>query len=136
MIDWCVQCADAGCILSHHKDKKHRMFAYIFVRIMKDALAICQESVLLKRLRNDDETYTTVWVLDERFYKNFIYKEPVGEIIGKFWFKKSYWSFMRHMIAESRTDIDLWNSYKFKVYILDNGEVHFEFTDKLTPKNK
>lgn len=129
MIDWCVQCADAGCILSHHKDKKHRMFVYIFVRIMKDALAMFQEPVLFQRVLNDDETYTTVWALDKRFYNKFIYKEPVGEIIGKLWFRKSYWSFMRHMIAESVRDIDLWNDYDFRVEF-GKGTVYFMFGRK------
>lgn len=81
MIDWCVQCAGAGCILSHHKDKKHRMFAYIFVRIIKDALSMYQEPVLLKRLYNDNDNPTNVWVLDEKFYKSFIYKEPVDRLL-------------------------------------------------------
>lgn len=129
MIDWCVQCADAGCILSHHKDKKHRMFAYIFVRIMKDALAMFQEPAMFQRIRNDDETYTTVWVLDKRFYNKFVYKEPVDEIIGKFWFRKSYWSFMRHLIAESVRDINLWNDYNFRVEF-GKGAVYFMFGRK------
>lgn len=130
MIDWCVQCADVGCLLSHHKDKKHRMFAYIFVRIMKDVLAMHQESALLKRLYNDNDNPTNVWVLDERFYKSFICKEPVGEIIGKFWFRKSYWSFMRHLIAESVSDINLWNDYSFIVEFGATGTVYFMFGKK------
>lgn len=132
MIDWCVQCADAGCIMTKRKDLKHRMFAYIFVRIMKDALVMYQELNLLKRLRNDDESWTTVWVLDKMFYKNFIFKKSVEQIIGKTWFRKSYWSFMRYMIAENVTDIDLWNDYNFKTVVLKSGEIYFMFSLRKT----
>lgn len=34
---------------------------------------------------------------------------------------------MRHMIAESATDIDLWNDYNFKVDVLKSGEIYFMF---------
>lgn len=92
---------------------------------MKDALTMHQESVLLKRLYDNNGNLTNVWALDEKFYKDFIYKEPVGEIIGKFWFKKSYWSFMRHMI-EINVSEDFQKQH-FNVYVMKNGEVNFDF---------
>lgn len=69
--------------------------------------------------------------LDEKFYNEYILYEVVGYITENIWLKKSYWSFMRHMIADSRTDVNLWRDYKFNVNIFENGEIHFEFTKKM-----
>lgn len=125
MIDWCIQCADAGCILTNHKDTKHRLFAYVFVRIMKDALIEHKETTFFEELGN-----THIWCLDNKFYKEYIMDEPIGFILNRLWFKKSYWSFMRHVISESVMDVDFWNDYKFKVTIEDDGEVYFFFGKK------
>lgn len=130
MIDWCMQCADVGCFRTKHKDLKHRMFAYVFVRIVKDALLQCSENTFFKRVPSKDN-HKDIYILDEKFYNEYVLYEVVGYITENIWLKKSYWSFMRHMIADSRTDVNLWRDYKFNVNVFENGEVRFEFTKKM-----
>lgn len=128
MIDWCIHCADAGCITTKHKDRLHRLFAYVFVRIMKDALIENDEEFFFEKFDDKKESDKQItYVLKSRFYNLFIYDEPIGMILGKLWFRKSCWSFMRHMITDSVTVVDLWNDYNFKVNIDKSGEIHFVF---------
>lgn len=132
MIDWCVSCADAGCILANQRDMKHRAFAYIFVRIMKD---VVEKGDYFYRFKNPNGTATNIWHLSEKFYKDFIENEVVGQLIGKRWFKKSYWKFMRHLIEESEPNM-IRGMYNFKVMVFkdkDNeiyGSVNFLFGKK------
>lgn len=130
MIDWCVKCADMGCFMTRHKDMKHRLFTYSFMRIMKDALVANQESSYFNRLKRDDK-WLDIFVLDAKFYKSFIqYEIPIGQIIGKCWFKKSYWSFMHHMIDEAYPEMRYWADYKMDVDVGEEGNVMFLFSKK------
>lgn len=132
MIDWCVSCADAGCILAGHRDMKHRAFAYIFIRIMKD---IIEKGDYFYQFKNLDGTETNIWHLDEKFYKELVENEVVGQFIGKRWFKPSYWKFMQHIIEESELKL-IRGMYDFKVQIFKHkddkiyGSVNFLFGKK------
>lgn len=130
MIDWCIQCADAGCVLTGHKDFKHRDFAYMFVRIMKDALSVSIEPEFFERETAKDGKWSDTFALHEKFYGAFIKDQWIGQIIGKRWFKKSYWTFMKHMIDEAWPNMKYLSDYKMKVEIDKNGCVRFKFSKK------
>lgn len=95
---------------------------------MKDALIENDEEFFFEKFDDKKESDKQItYVLKSRFYNLFIYDEPIGMILGKLWFRKSYWSFMRHMIADSVTAADLWNGYNFKVNTDKSGEIYFVF---------
>lgn len=130
MIDWCIQCADAGCVLAKKKNIKYRLFAYAFTRIMKDALSIATESEFFERETAKDGGWSDTFILHENFYKTFIESATIGQIIGKRWFKKSYWAFMKHMIDDAWPNMKYWSDYKMNVEIDKYGCVLFIFSKK------
>lgn len=130
MIDWCVDCADVGCIFTKHRDKSHRDFAFMFIRTMKDALSVSIESEFFERETAKDGGWSDTFILHENFYKTFIESAIIGWIIGKRWFKKSYWAFMKHMIDDAWPNMKYWSDYKMKVEIDKDGCVRFKFIKK------
>lgn len=127
MIDWCIDCADAGCIFTKHRDFKHRDFAYMFVRVMKDALLASTESEFFGK---ENDSGSDTFILHAKFYKTFIESAAIGQIIGKRWFKKSYWAFMKHMIDDACPSMKYWTDYKMKVEASKDGSVKFIFSEK------
>lgn len=130
MIDWCIQCADTGCVLTKHKDESHRDFAYMFIRIMKDALSVSIEPEFFERETTKDSGRSDTFILHEKFYGAFIKDQWISQIIGKRWFKKSYWAFMKHMIDDAWPNMKYWTDYKMKVEIDKYGCVRFIFNKK------
>lgn len=134
-VDWCIACADAGCILTKRKNIKYRLFTYSFIRIMKDVLMNHKENEYFYRLKNQmgidkKTTFTNIWILDEKFYQEYIKNTTLEDIVSKVWFNPKYWTFMRHLISDSYTGVNLWKNYTFKVWTSKSGDVYFMFGNK------
>lgn len=94
-IDWCTSCADAACLLTDSSSEMQRMFAYIVVRVMKDALSVKKASALYSIVANDSIAIMTI---SKSFYADFI--SDIA-FMKEAWEDELYWTFMAEMLAEA-----------------------------------
>lgn len=115
-IDWCVQCADAACLLSGSKFEGQRMFAYIVVRCMKDAMSMKNAAYWYDIIANDNVAIMTI---SSHFYSDII---GVLDFMKDCWHDEEYWKFMEVMLADAE-DFD---KYESSATVKDDGTVSIQ----------
>lgn len=115
-INWCVQCADAACLLSGSKFEGQRMFAYIVVRCMKDAMSMKNAAYWYDIVANDNVAIMTI---SSHFYSDII---GVLDFMKDCWHDEEYWKFMEVMLADAE-DFD---KYESSVTVKDDGIVSIQ----------
>lgn len=115
-IDWCVQCADAACLLSGSKFEGQRMFAYIVVRCMKDAMSMKNAAYWYDIIANDNVAIMTI---SSHFYSDII---GVLDFMKDCWHDEEYWKFIEVMLADAE-DFD---KYESSATVKDDGTVSIQ----------
>lgn len=137
VIDWCPNCAIAGCDLAHQKSFSKKAFAYIFVRICKAIPNICTDIIecyIDEDFSIDKESQQLCSnnikiIIPREFYEDY-FKDSVLE---KEWFRKSNWKFMKHFIEENLIDVapykpvSIKNYKKMDIDIYATGELILKF---------
>lgn len=115
-IDWCTQCADAACLLSGSKFEGQRMFAYIVVRCMKDALSLKDGHYWYDIVANGNAAIMTI---SSHFYNDVI---GVLDFMKDCWHDEEYWKFMEVMLADAMD----YDKYESVIIIKDDGTVSIQ----------